>query len=54
MFESFVTPGPMDCNLPGFSIHGISQAKIMEWVAISFSRGSFHPRDQTCTSCFAG
>jgi len=30
----------MDCSLPGFSIHGILQARILEWVAISFSRGS--------------
>ena len=29
---------PLDCNLPGFSVHGISQARILEWVAISFSR----------------
>ena len=34
---------PMDCSLPGFSVHGIFQAKILEWVAISFSRGSSHP-----------
>ena len=39
---------PMDCILPGFSIHGISQARILEWVAISFSRGSSWPKDQTC------
>ena len=32
---------PMDCNPPGSSVHGISQAKILEWVAISSSRGSF-------------
>ena len=31
---------PMDCNLPGFSVHGIFQARVLEWVAISFSRGS--------------
>ena len=36
---------PMGCNLPGSSFHGISQARILEWVAISFSRGSFWPRD---------
>ena len=35
-------------------IHGISQARIMEWVAISFSRGSFRPRNQTPVSCLAG
>ena len=48
---------PMDCSLPGFSVHGISQARILEHVAISYSRGSSQPRDQTCVSrgsCFAG
>ena len=38
---------PMDGNLLGFSIHGILQARILEWIAISFSRGSSQPRDQT-------
>ena len=32
---------PLDCSLPGFSVHGILQARILEWVAISFSRGIF-------------
>ena len=41
----------MDCSLPGSSVHGILQARILEWVAISFSRGSSWPRDQTCVSC---
>ena len=36
---------PMDCSLPGSSIHGISQARILEWLAISFSRRSSRPRD---------
>ena len=36
---------PMDCSLPGASTHGIFQARILEWVAISFSRGSLRPRD---------
>ena len=36
---------PVDCSPPGSSIHGISQAKILEWVAISFSRGSSRRRD---------
>ena len=36
---------PMDCSLPGSSVHGISQARILEWVAISSSRGSSQPRD---------
>ena len=42
---------PMDCSLPGSSVYGISQARILEWVAISYSRGSSQPRDQTCISC---
>ena len=41
----------MDCSLPGYSIHGIFQARILEWVAISFTRGSSQPKDQTCVSC---
>ena len=45
---------PMDCSPPGSSIHGILQARILEWVAISFSRGSSQPRDQTQVSCVAG
>ena len=36
---------PMDCGLPGSSVHGIFQARILEWVAISFSRGSSQLRD---------
>ena len=42
---------PMDCSLPGFSVHGILQARILEWVAISSSRGSSQQRDRTCISC---
>jgi len=38
---------PMDCSLRGSSIHGISQARILEWVAVSFSRESSQPRDQS-------
>ena len=45
---------PMDCSPPGFSVHGILQARILECVAISFSRGSSRPRDQTHVSCIAG
>jgi len=41
----------MDCGLPGSPIHGIFQARILEWVAISFSRGSSQPRDGTWVSC---
>ena len=44
----------MDCSPPGSSVHGISQAKILEWVAVPFTRGSSWPRDWTCTSCIAG
>ena len=44
---------PMDCSLPGSSIHGIFQARILEWVAISFSRSS-QSRDQTQVSHIAG
>ena len=51
MSDSF---NPMDSNPPGFYVLGISQAKILEWVAISFSRGSFQPRDRTRVSCTAG
>ena len=39
-----------DCSLPGSSVHGIFQARILEWVAISFSRRSSHPGDQTLVS----
>ena len=42
---------PMDCSPPGSSVHGILQARILEWVTTSFSRGSSWPRDQTCVSC---
>ena len=45
---------PMNCRLPGSSVHGIFQARVLEWVAISFSRGSFWPRDWTWVSCIAG
>ena len=44
---------PMDCSPPGSSVHGIFQARILEWVAISSSRGSSVPRDQTCV-CYIG
>ena len=43
----------MDCSPPGFSVHWILQAKILEWVAIPFSRGSSWPRDRTQVSCTA-
>ena len=45
---------PMDCNLPGSSVHGISQARIQEWVAISFSRGSSQLRNRTQVTYVSG
>ena len=42
---------PMDYSSPFSSVHGINQARILEWVAISFSRVSSRPRDWTCVSC---
>ena len=45
---------PVDCNLLDFSVHGIFQARILEWVAISFSRGSSRPRDRTRVSRIGG
>ena len=44
---------PMDCNPPGSSVHGIFQAKILEWIAISYFRGSSQPTDQTHVSCIS-
>ena len=47
---------PMDCGPPGCSVHGILLARILEWVAMPFSRGSSWPRDWTwvsCSSCIA-
>ena len=44
----------MDCSLSGFSVHGILQARILEWVAISFSERSSRPRDRTQVSYIAG
>ena len=42
---------PMECSLPGSCVHGILQTRILEWVAISFSRKSSRPRNQTHVSC---
>ena len=44
---------PMDSSLPGSSVHGILQARILEWVAISFARGSSQLRDRTPVFCIA-
>ena len=48
MFDS---SNSMDCSLPNSSVHGISQARILEWVDVSFSRGSSRLRDRTPVSC---
>ena len=45
---------PMDCSLPGSSVRGIFQARVLEWVAVSFSRRSSQPRDRTQVSRIAG
>ena len=45
---------PMDCSPPGSSVHGIPQARIPEWGAIPFSRGSSQPKDRTHVSGIAG
>ena len=44
----------MDYNPPGFSVHGISQVRVLEWVAIPFFKESSPPRDWTSISCIAG
>ena len=44
----------MDCSPPGSSVHGILQARIMEWVVIPFSKGSSRPRSQIQIFCNAG
>ena len=52
LFQSCLTLcDPVDCGLPGSSVHVISQARILKWVATSSSRGSSQPRDQTHISC---
>ena len=45
---------PILCNPMDYTVHGILQARILEWVAFPFSRGSFQPRDPTQVSCIAG
>ena len=50
--QAFLTLcNPMDCSLPDFSVHGIFQARILEWVTIFFSRRTSQPRDRTHTFC---
>ena len=45
---------PMDCSLPGSSVHGILQARTLKWIAIPFSGGSSWPKDRARVSCSAG
>ena len=53
--KSCLTPcDPMNCSLPGFSVYVVLQARLLEWVAIPFLRGSSLPRDWTRVSCIAG
>ena len=54
--RSFVSNSlhPMGYSLTGFAVHGIFQARVLDWLAISFSRGSSRPRDQTQVSCITG
>ena len=53
--QSYLTVcNPMDCSPPGSSVHGTLQARILEWVAMPFSRGASQPRDQIWVSCIAG
>ena len=53
--QSMSDSDPMDCSSPsGTSVHGILQTKILEWVAIPFSRGSSWPRDWTGVPCVTG
>ena len=46
--------GPTLCNPMDYTVHGILQARILEWVAFPFSRGSSQPRDRTQVFCIAG
>ena len=51
MIQSHLTLcDPMGCSSPGFPVHGILQARILQWVAISFSKESSRPWDRTCVS----
>ena len=44
---------PIDCSLPGSSVHGILQARLLEWVVTPSFRESFRPKDRTCISCIS-
>ena len=54
VIKSSLTCDPMGYSLPGSSVHGIFQARTLEWLAVSFSRGSSRPRDRNQVSCIAG
>ena len=55
LLQSFpILCNSMDCSPPGSSVHGILQARILEWVVISSSRGSSLPRNLSCISFLAG
>ena len=54
LFSCFWLCDPMDYSLPGSSVHGTLQAKILEWVAVPFSTGSSQPRNQPRVTCVAG
>ena len=51
---SLTLPNPMDSSLRGSSVHGFLHARILEWVALSSSRGPSYPRNQASVSCIAG
>ena len=53
MFSCLTLFNPFDNSPPGSSVHGILQARILEWIAILFFRGSSQPRDETWVSCIA-
>ena len=44
---------PLDCSPPSSNVHGIFQTRTLEWIAVSSSRASSRPRDQSCISCIA-
>ena len=53
--QSCLTLGdPIDCSPPGSSVYGILQARTLEWVTISFSKGSSRPKDRTLVPCVTG
>ena len=45
---------PTLCDPKDYTVHGILQARMLEWIAVAFSRGSLQPKDQTQVSCIAG